>query len=311
MTEPEGRELSVVDGKFSLVPRNLTEAMKFAELMAKSDVVPQSYHGKPGNIIIAVQLGQEIGLQPLQALQNIAVINGRPTVWGQGCAGLIVSSPVCEYLKLPSTDEVRRTKKAVVAAKRRGHPDPAVGTFGEADARDMKLDGRPTYQTDWPSMYLWRAFHRATKILFADVLKGILPREVADDYVTIGRTDQGAEIQRPREGAAPQPKIDDRGIPVNDPGAILDNETPNDEADAEPVITPDQITRLFTIIGKRAADLKVKRADLETGLRNRLKAVYGVESSKAIKATWYDDIVAWVEGMPGPEMQTTEPGANG
>lgn len=196
------RELTAVNSKFSLAPRNMTEAMEFAKLMAASEVVPKQYQGKPANIIIAVQLGQEIGLPPLRALQFIAVINGNPCVWGQGCASLIVSSKHCEYLKMPQADEIKRLKKAVVVAKRRGHPE-SVGTFDEADAKMMKLDQKDTYIKDWPDMYLWRAFHRATKITFSDVLNGIVPREMSEDYETVATTAEGVEIMRPVRRSEP------------------------------------------------------------------------------------------------------------
>ena len=44
--------------------------------------------------MLAVQLGSEVGLRPMQALQNIAVINGRPAVWGDALPGLCKASPV-------------------------------------------------------------------------------------------------------------------------------------------------------------------------------------------------------------------------
>ncbi|GAM51610.1 hypothetical protein [Mycoavidus cysteinexigens] len=67
---------------FDLTPRSLDEVMKFAELMASSSIVPKEFIGKPGNILVAIQWGMELGLKPMQAMQNIAVINGRPSLWG-------------------------------------------------------------------------------------------------------------------------------------------------------------------------------------------------------------------------------------
>jgi hypothetical protein len=73
----------------TLAPATLAELMEFAEIAARSQFVPKDYRGHPEDILLAVQLGSEVGLRPLQALQNIAVINGRPAVWGDalpGCA---------------------------------------------------------------------------------------------------------------------------------------------------------------------------------------------------------------------------------
>lgn len=286
-----GKELSLIDGKFSLVPRNLTEAMEFAKMISVSDVCPKQYKGKAGDIVIAVQLGQEIGLPPMRALQFIAVINGNPTAWGQGCASLIVASPHCEYLKLPSVDDIKKGKKAVVAVKRRGHPE-TVGTFDAEDAKLMRLESKNTYQTNWPDMYLWRAFHRATKIVFSDVLNGIIPREVAEDYEVVATTEQGHEVMVPRRKSE---TIKDATATVTEPNPPADPEPP---ASDKPKISDPQRKRLFAIAHNSG------RADDE--IKMHLKEVYGIESSKDITTDIYDAVVAWAE-----KGAKAEPGSNG
>ena len=64
-----------------LEPTNLAEAKDFAAIICKGDMVPQHYKNKPVDTLIAIQWGYEVGLAPMQALQNIAVINGKATVW--------------------------------------------------------------------------------------------------------------------------------------------------------------------------------------------------------------------------------------
>ena len=46
-----------------------------------------------------MQWGMELGLAPLQAMQNIAVINGRPSILGDAMMALARGSSVCEYIK--------------------------------------------------------------------------------------------------------------------------------------------------------------------------------------------------------------------
>ena len=53
--------------------------------------------------MLAVQLGSEVGLRPMQALQNIAVINGRPAVWGDALPGLCKASPVYDTSRTPNS----------------------------------------------------------------------------------------------------------------------------------------------------------------------------------------------------------------
>jgi hypothetical protein len=54
-------------------PTSITEAIKFSEMLAKSQMVPRQYQGKPEDVLVAIQWGCEVGLAPLQSLQNIAV----------------------------------------------------------------------------------------------------------------------------------------------------------------------------------------------------------------------------------------------
>ena len=49
-------------------PDNIKQAMEFAEVICKSGLVPESFQGKPHNVVVAVQWGAEIGLKPMQSL---------------------------------------------------------------------------------------------------------------------------------------------------------------------------------------------------------------------------------------------------
>ena len=104
-----------VKQSFSLTPSSLTEAMEFAGILAKSTIVPKEFLGNPGNILVAIQWGLELGLQPLQAMQNIAVINGRPALWGDAVIALVRGSTLCEYVYEEDDGHV-----ATCRVKRRG-----------------------------------------------------------------------------------------------------------------------------------------------------------------------------------------------
>ena len=95
-------ELSIVPSgesstRASLAPTNMAEALEFSRMLSTSSFIPKDFHGKPGDILVAIQWGMEIGLAPLQALQNIAVINGRPTIWGDAALGIVQAHP--EYVR--------------------------------------------------------------------------------------------------------------------------------------------------------------------------------------------------------------------
>lgn len=165
----------IVAGGFN--PGSLEEAMRYAGELAKSDLIPKDYIGKPGNILVAMQWGAEIGLKPLQSLQSIAVINGRPTIWGDNALALVLASPLCEYVDESDSDGT----KGVCRVKRRGEPDH-VQIFTQEDAKKAGLWGKAGPWTTYPARMLkMRARSWALRDKFTDVLRGLGITEEARD----------------------------------------------------------------------------------------------------------------------------------
>jgi len=147
-----------------------------AEILADSDLVPKDFRGKPGNTLVAIQWGAEIGLGALQAVQNIAVINGRPALWGDAVIALVRSSPLCEFII--ETDD---GNTAACRVKRRGEPEQ-TRTFSMEDAASAGLKGKQGPWQQYPKrMRQMRARAFALRDVFADVLKGIPMAEELQD----------------------------------------------------------------------------------------------------------------------------------
>ena len=200
-----------------LSPRNLDEALKLADMLADSSIVPKDFIGKPGNVLVAIQWGMELGLKPMQAMQNIAVINGRPSLWGDAVLALVLASPLCEYI-----DEWEENGTAYCKVKRRGKPED-IQRFGDAEAQKAGLSGKQGPWSQYPQrMKKMRARSFAIRDNFADVLKGIQIAEEVSDYpaekdITPSRHVSGAEIAA---AALPKPaERDDRLL-----GMIVDLE---------------------------------------------------------------------------------------
>ena len=86
-----------------LRPCNFDEAMKLATIIAGSDLAPKDFRGKPDNVLVAIQMGSELGLAPMQAVQNIAVINGRPSVWGDALLAIVQGSGLLDWIEESDT----------------------------------------------------------------------------------------------------------------------------------------------------------------------------------------------------------------
>jgi len=55
-------DLKLSENTFDLTPKNLEQAMQYSELIAGSNIVPKDFKNKPGDILIAIQMGNELGL---------------------------------------------------------------------------------------------------------------------------------------------------------------------------------------------------------------------------------------------------------
>jgi hypothetical protein len=155
---------------FTFEPKTLDEALKYCELLSKSTLVPKDYQGQAGNILVAIQWGQEIGLKPLQALQNIACINGRPCLWGDALLAMVRASGLIEDFR---EDFHEQSFTATCTAKRKGQPTPIIRTFSKADAEKAGLWDRNTWKSYPKRMAQMRARAFALRDGFTDVVKGM------------------------------------------------------------------------------------------------------------------------------------------
>lgn len=211
-----------------LSPRNLQEAMEFAGHLADSSIVPKDFMGKPGNVLVAIQWGMELGLKPMQAMQNIAVINGRPSLWGDAVLALVLASPACEYV-----NEYEENGTAVCVVKRRGH-DEHVERFGDADAQKAGLSGKQGPWTQYPKrMKKMRARAFALRDKFADVLKGIPVTEELQDYADRVERDITPRARPAEIAAAALPQPAERDTRLDN--LIADLELVAREGGAEPL----------------------------------------------------------------------------
>lgn len=167
-----------------LRPQSMTELLAFAQVAAKSSMMPRDYIGKPENVVIAVQMGSELGLAPMQAIQNIAVISGKPSVYGDAMLGLVKQSPLCEDVEEHFEGDGDR-RVAVCIAKRVGKR-PVHQSFSVEDAKRANLWGKSGPWTQYPDRMLqMRARGFALRDAFPDVLRGLISAEEAGDYPTI------------------------------------------------------------------------------------------------------------------------------
>jgi hypothetical protein len=197
-TEPRGLTLHTVD-----------EAMRFGKMLASSQFAPKDFQNKPESCILAIQHGAEIGLGPMQSIQSVAVINGRPSIWGDAALALVMGSAVCEYVKEVVGGD-GDNMVATCETRRRGYPSPSVTQFSVADAKRAGLWGKSGPWTQYPKRMLQlRARGFALRDAFPDVLKGLVTAEEAQDYP--------ADAAAPAVPQKPEaPRLEARAVPADD-----------------------------------------------------------------------------------------------
>jgi len=162
-----------------LTATTMEQAIKVAEMLAKSSLVPKAYQGQPANVLVAMAYGESFGMQPLQAMQSVAVVNGMPGLYGDGLLAVCRSCSDWEWMQ-----EAVDGETAICTAKRRNEPE-VTATFSVQDAKRAQLWGKAGPWTQYPTrMLAMRARAFALRNLYADVLRGMGSAEELRDIPT-------------------------------------------------------------------------------------------------------------------------------
>lgn len=162
--------------------RSFDEMGRFSQAILASGLAPKDFK-TPEAVMVAIQTGMEIGLKPMQALQGICVINGRPTIWGDAALAIVRVHP--EFSGIEETFERGKTDDemmAVCVIERAGQI-PVRRTFSVADAKRAGLWAKAGPWKQYPKRMLqMRARAFAMRDAFPDALKGCGVREEVGDY---------------------------------------------------------------------------------------------------------------------------------
>ncbi len=183
---------------FMITPTNMTEAMSYAQMVADSAFCPKDMKGKCGDVLIAMQMGAEVGLSPIQALQNIAVINGRPSIWGDAALAVVIGSP--HYISHREWFEgsIEKGNLTAFCAVTRRNSEEHVRSFSMEEAKKAGLWSKAGVWQNYPARMLqMRARAFAMRDKFADALRGINFREEVEDYdVSTVKKNKAVKIER-------------------------------------------------------------------------------------------------------------------
>lgn len=216
-----------------IIPVDIDQIWRLATIIGKSGLAPKDFE-TPERICIAIMHGMEIGLPPMMALQRIAVINGRPAVWGDAVPGIALSTGLVEDW-FETVQGQGDTMVATCRVKRKGIKSPAERTFSVSDAKRAglwdtrervtrkKKDGT-SYETRndspwfrYPKRMLQMRARVAFRDLFSDALGGL---HIAEELIT----GPESEYERQMRDVTPPKTAISAAVPTPEE-APIENET--------------------------------------------------------------------------------------
>lgn len=168
----------------------IDKAWQLASRVSKTSFVPDVFRNKPEEVLSAILAGREIGVGPMQALQKINVIKGKPTQSAELMRALVQSKGHEIWT------EDYTTTRVTLCGKRAGSENVNKVTWTMDDAKRAKLDAKDNWRQFPRAMLLARATGELCRLMFADALGGIsyTPEEIEDglfEVVPIGEVGNG------------------------------------------------------------------------------------------------------------------------
>lgn len=223
-------------------PGTMTATWQYAETVSRASMLPAAYRGKPADVLIAIGLGQAVGIPPAQSLYEIYVVNGRPSPSANLMAALVRRSGH----KLRVEGNAESCTATLVRADDPDYPFTATWTIDQA--RSAGLAGKDTWKQYPAAMLRARAIAEVVRMGASEAVLGMEyaaeeQRDIEDDRtVVLPRKTTGVGSLRD-DLIPPAPPAED----VQDAEVVEPDPTP------EP-ITAAQLKALHTLLGRAEMD---------------------------------------------------------
>ena len=154
-------------------------AKRIAHTLAQSNLVPDAYRGRPNDVFVAINMGSELGMEPFQAIQSIAVIEGKPCLYGDGLIGVVRASPKCLWIEESISSD---GSSATCRTQREGDPNPIEASYSMDDAVQAGISTKFNWKKHPKRMLQMRARAYCLRDAYPDLLKGLGVVEERQDH---------------------------------------------------------------------------------------------------------------------------------
>ena len=205
------KKTDIALGPRGLELQSLGHMLRYADMCLSAGVVPKGVN--QAAVVIAIEYGASVGLSAAMSVQSIAVINGRPSIFGDAVPALC-SDILQDKREWYTGEEFTDDWTAHCELHRVGRSQPCVQSFSWAEAKRAGLDKKSGPWTQYPKrMLMWRARMWAYRDEFPDRLQGMASVEESRDIEATARlASQPTDEAAPMLGAAPEPPAEEAEI---------------------------------------------------------------------------------------------------
>lgn len=284
----------------------MAAAGQLADSLCRTQFVPENFRGKQGDTAAAIMMGKSLGMDPLNALQNLFVVRGRPGMYARTMHSLVLRAGH-EVYRAAATEQA-----VTVRARRRGENQWQEFTWTMDRAKKAGYVGNQKYQTDPMGMLSAKALAEACRTIAPDVLTGIAATTVEEiqlgDYEDTevvepvpAPSESKRTVKRKPRGKAPEPQAPElpespAPEPVEDEPAVEDTAQESEAmSDRSQWVQAGQLMSDLGIEDKSDKAAEMRRWADEQGIERDLP------SMAALTAAECDEFVTYLQGISNPD----------
>ena len=248
---------------------NFPAMMEEAKVLIASGFLPVAIK-TPAQAVAIILAGRELGIPTMQALRQINVIQGKPTMAAELMLALAYQRiPNFRYAVIKST-----TEECVCQFERPGHK-PYQHRFTMADAKSLGLASKDNWRKQPATMLRWRCVSSGLRLVAPDAIAGVYtPEEIIPNAKVNFET-----------GVVDQPEQSPQVL-ITMPERLPPEKPAVDKVEVE-LITATDRKHLFATANESGVS--------DDTLHEHLKGVYKIDSSKLIRKAWFKRVLEWTK----------------
>jgi hypothetical protein len=169
---------------------NLKEKIEYCQMVLRSGMLPKGIASAEA-VLVLIETGDELGLQPMQAIRSINVTQGKLMLGADIAVALCLKNPKCDYFICTCSDE----RSCTFETSREGKIQSL--TYSIEQAKKAGLAGREMWQKYPAEMLRARAKISLARLVFSDVLAGVYTEDEVSSQVSSPVADAPVVVEAP------------------------------------------------------------------------------------------------------------------